>query len=458
MGLAIDVGVLYAVKARLSAACDAASLAAARGLNVGQTIASQQAKAQAQGTAFYAGNFPDTFLGAVRNPPVIDVPIANPGNTMTVTTTGSAFANTYFMRYFGLNGVTVTASGKASRRDVNVMLVLDRSYSMVMSSSCEPMKTAAQNFVDRFVEGRDKVGLITFGSTKYIAFPPANNFKSAGPPNVRTLIGQIACGGTTSIAAAYWTAYQQLVTTLNQPGALNVIVLFTDGQPNGVTAQYPKKATSTCSIAGPITGVISHYTSPVQSTGTTIGVLQTDAISMSNANEVVASGATGCAFNAPGSNTPFDPYNPNSQNQVRQDIAYMPDQDIYGNNTNGANQYSPIVNSDFAPGYPSHIRIDSPLSIVKGSTNAMDHAAKRTRLRELNPGIDIVTFTIGLGDPAAADPPDDMLLNRVANDPRSNIYVHDTVRPDGMYIRATNTAEMAVAFDRIAAEVLRLSR
>ena len=37
IGLAVDVGMLYVVKARLQGAVDGASLAAARALNLGQT-------------------------------------------------------------------------------------------------------------------------------------------------------------------------------------------------------------------------------------------------------------------------------------------------------------------------------------------------------------------------------------------------------------------------------------
>ena len=45
VGLVIDVGIMYAIRARLATACDAAAMAAARSLAVGQTMADQEASA-----------------------------------------------------------------------------------------------------------------------------------------------------------------------------------------------------------------------------------------------------------------------------------------------------------------------------------------------------------------------------------------------------------------------------
>ena len=158
VGLAIDAAVLYVVKARVSAACDGASLAAARNLNVGQTMAQQAVSAHDRAESFFYANIPANFLGATRGTPVIDIPTATTNNVLTVTTTGTATVNTYFMRMLGVNNVVVNATGTASRRNVNLMMVLDRSQSMQQSGSCAPMRAAAKDFVSKFVDGRDKIG------------------------------------------------------------------------------------------------------------------------------------------------------------------------------------------------------------------------------------------------------------------------------------------------------------
>ncbi len=53
VGLVIDVGIMYAIRTRLSLACDAAALAAARSLAVGQTLADQETSARARAESFF---------------------------------------------------------------------------------------------------------------------------------------------------------------------------------------------------------------------------------------------------------------------------------------------------------------------------------------------------------------------------------------------------------------------
>jgi Flp pilus assembly protein TadG len=67
VGLAIDSGRAYGVRAKLSAAVDAAALAAGRALAIGASDGERLANAQATGLRFYNANFPSGFLGATRN-------------------------------------------------------------------------------------------------------------------------------------------------------------------------------------------------------------------------------------------------------------------------------------------------------------------------------------------------------------------------------------------------------
>src|SRR5580692_7458658 len=58
MGLSIDASFLYAVKGRLQAAVDGAALGAARALNIGQTLQSQQTNAAQNAMNWFYANFP----------------------------------------------------------------------------------------------------------------------------------------------------------------------------------------------------------------------------------------------------------------------------------------------------------------------------------------------------------------------------------------------------------------
>lgn len=478
-GLAIDCSILYIVKARLSAACDAAALAAARNLNLGQTMAEQEREARARALSFYNANFSERYLSATRSAPLIDIPTNTPNNVLTISVSGTARVKTYFIGMLprlNLDTVSVAATGAASRRDVNMMLVLDRSSSLITSGQCQAMKDSATAFVNNFVDGRDTIGLITFGTNYVVAFPPARDFKSAGT-NIARRISQITCGENTAMSAAYWKAYQELVGR-NMPNALNTIVLFTDGIPNGIYADFPVRATAdnrhgfsggpcannrTCNVPAsdcadrgtPLRGVLAQW-GDNQPTGPVAGLFEPQGTSVTS-HGATRIGRAGCAFQG-------------NAERVGKDVAYVPDVDYQGNRAKGnSNQYIQYQAQDFVPGSGNtQIRMDRPLTIGRASSNLMDHAAQRVRARALNANIGVVTFVIGLGlySLPVQQQPDDVLLRRVANDPgnaqrgepASPIYARDPYLPDGKYIRAENSAEMANAFQRIASEVLRLSR
>jgi Flp pilus assembly protein TadG len=177
MGLAIDAGLMYVIRGRLTAACDAASLATARNLNLGLTLTEQTAAAVQRGNAFFSANFPTGYLGTTGTTPTISVAQSDL-STLTVTTSATTNSPLYFMRILGGTTAVAGAVGKASRRDVNLMLVLDRSGSM-QGTPCSDMITASKTFVNMFVNGRDTLGLITYGSAIYLAYPPPSTLKTA---------------------------------------------------------------------------------------------------------------------------------------------------------------------------------------------------------------------------------------------------------------------------------------
>lgn len=243
VGLTIDTTMLYVDKTRLQGSVDGAALAAARSLSRGTTDAAQRAAAaQAAATYVYLNYAPTLFL--TTNIQVAPVPPYSSGdviinesvaNQRTVTVTAHATVPTLFMGYLHFTSTNFAASATVTRRDVNVMLVVDRSGSLSAATgtnSCGAVAQAAINFVNKFANGTDYVGLVTFAATTHADFPlPANgntpsNFLTA-TPNVPTLINDILpCAGSTSSAMALWYGYDQLVG-LNEPGALNVILFFT---------------------------------------------------------------------------------------------------------------------------------------------------------------------------------------------------------------------------------------
>lgn len=471
VGLAIDAGLLYVIRGRLTAACDAASLATARSLNLGLTLAEQQGAAVVRGNAFFTANFPTGYLGTSGATPTIQLAQTNM-STLTVTTTATANAPLYFMRILGSTATIAGAIGKASRRGVNLMLVLDRSGSMA-GSPCADMITSSKIFADMFSNQRDRLGLVTFGSSRYLAFPPSKEFKTNGS-KISTAIDGIACSGGTNASDAYHLAYDQLVT-INEPLALNMIVFFTDGYPTAFTANFPVKTvadtrygvtsggyscttTSECSIPkstcdddngrasthgswGTFSGKIGAIAtgSPANSTGSTYGLM---ARSTTNSNGgdplLTATDVKNCAMLT----------QPQTWTQMRRDLAYIPNTDINGVSTSG---YQTVTNfSSGHAAYPNRKRLDRPNNIQSVAMNLADNTA--TKIRG-NTTLNVVTYTLGLGSNGGVD---DVLLSRMANDPGSPIFNNNIT--DGLYVYAASPADLNVAFSRIASEILRLAQ
>ena len=463
VGLVIDVGIMYAVRARLTMACDAAALAAARSLAVGVTLADQEATATARAQAFYNANFPVGTLETNDGHVTVTVD-ESVTQVRTVTVTGSAAAPVYFMQMLGVPRTHVSATGSASRRDVNVMMVLDRSGSLQAAGACDDLEVAATAFTGLFANQRDRMGMITFGGAYRLDYPPTRNFKQS--PKLTDEIGKLypgGCSGWTGSAQALWQGYTQLVN-INEPGAFNVIVFFTDGQPNTVTAEFNVKTQST-----PESSTFSRcydwehdvkYTSSAWNPttqkylgtiagGTWIdGLYKPDAAAMPVSEERVAVTNPVGYSGSPKSSSDDCRYRGYSPYTVY-DIAYYPDQDLYGNSMSG---YKTVDKYTSGHPYAGKVKITAS-NIESAAVNAVDNAAKRIRDKVLHPTMPITTYVVGLGGAGAAE---HELLKRIANTKESNAY--DAAAPTGLYLYAPTSAQLSMAFSQIGSEILRLSK
>jgi len=198
-----------------------------------------------------------------------------------------------------------------------LMMVLDISSSMNTSSTptaCANMITAAQNFLT-LLSPYDQVGLITFNTTASLLDAPTTS-----RTQVNTDIGNITCSDNTNTISALDVAYQQIKAT-NLPLALNTILLFTDGSPNGVNAQFPARAPSSNeSRWGPAS------TTPAQS-GSTFGLANSCAWT-SNIDPVTGTNTNAICINMPITCT-------NSSAVMTGNLAQWGNQNYYGGYSNG---------------------------------------------------------------------------------------------------------------------------
>jgi len=453
VGLAIDGSILFMIKAKLQSAVDAAALAGGRSLSVGLDLPSQTASCTAATTAYLNANFPSGWFGTTS--PTVTVSIASTAfKTRTVTVQASVQSPLYFMRILGLTASTVGAQGQASRRDVNLMLVLDRSASMAVAGVCPTMVGNAVSFVNKFAEGRDRLGLITFMGAPNLDYPPTLNFKTQSP-SMETKLGTLVCSGNTGSEPALWMAYNQ-IKAINEPGALNIIVFFTDGNPNGYPApNFPKKtqADTRYGVADPTTlvatpkstcaalpaalpgGFIGEYslTTPL---GNTWGIYSNTGVPLNSSTQTLVT-SPGCAYNS-------------SAYNMRQDVAYLPPLDIHGHSITG---YLPLEVYPPSNPYKDMPRVDTVSSHHIAGKNITDNVAALIRA---DATYTPVIYAIGLGGTIAADPIDDVFMERISNDARSPIY--NNLQQTGKYVYAPNAGQLQDAFNSIASEILRLAQ
>jgi Flp pilus assembly protein TadG len=542
MGLSIDVGFIYAVDSRLQAAMDGSTLAAARALSIGETTTAQQTSAQSNAVNWFYANFPSSYFGTHNT--VYDVNQGGSGQDAAgngvyddpnnphlqhVTATATTVVDTFFMRWFGVNNISVSAKSDATRRDVVVMMVLDRSGSMNTSSACPDLIAAAKLFTGQFAAGRDYIGAVSFSDGSYLHSAPTTDFQTVlGYTNdsghASGQLDNIVCNGGTGTPQALAIAYDQLYK-LNLTGALNVILLETDGLPNTLTLNWWDSANSVAGIASasgckdastsrktknnggfgsssvlPAWDNSGHTMSSSYYSNVPAGIVgalysgdpaqeafsseyfiamfdpwQSNYTTSNNStyedSSTTSNATSGCAFNSGG-----------VENNIS-DFAWAPLTDVYGNQLNpSTNPFAGSVTT-VTSGSGTYLSLAGSNSTVwtnyhKAVLNATDNAAYQMRT---NSTIPAYFFVIGLGgncspsctsSPRTGDPPDNILLQRIANDPNGDLYnnpptysacseestcVHYSTQPVGTYIYSSSKTELTQAFLTISSQVLRLS-
>ncbi len=258
VGLAIDGGLAYLVKGRLSAAVDAAALGAARGLTLGEDVAAANMNATNSARRFFAANFPDGYMGTDPSKTTVSAVftvLKNAGNIPTgvlqVAVAGEVTAPTYFMNMFSVAKLKVSGTGTATRRTLVMMMILDVSGSMqaratpgiiptsVNSSTiaCDAMVYSASKFLDYFTS-YDYIGAITFSSSATVVYAPSTNYKRSDAAGLNAVLKNIDCAGGTDTAPAINLAWDS-IRNVGLKLAMNEVLLFTDGMPNIITGDFP---------------------------------------------------------------------------------------------------------------------------------------------------------------------------------------------------------------------------
>ncbi len=237
-GLAVDSGRAYLVKAQLTKAVDGAALAAARNLNTGNP--------RAEAEKVFKANFPAGYLGT--DPSIDPTAAANffssavnaQSGTNVVTVKASTTLPTTFMRLGTTDNMVIGSEGEATRRMVDLSLVLDVSSSIGWRWGA--VRDAARTFVSSFDQVNDRVSLITFGNGASVldAMPSSRGFNKT---KVVSDIPSTLPGGSTNMVEGLYRGWDEVRSVpAGQQSGLRVIVLFTDGASNSVPGNYSAAA------------------------------------------------------------------------------------------------------------------------------------------------------------------------------------------------------------------------
>jgi len=475
-GLAIDFSVLYSVKARLQTAVDAAAIGSGNTLNRGSVMDTVAINDVA--LRFFNANYPTKYWGST---PVYynSTPVQGALGIRTITVNAAEHVPMLFMRVLGIGQSTVAATAQVNVRFVNMIIVVDRSGSVQRATYTPPggtlthtWQTVANDlraFVDPcdlstgpgcaspyFSDGRDNIGMVTFGASWKLDFPMSVNFQS-NPTHIGLAIDTIDwnTNNSTNTADGLFEGYRQLVA-LAQPGALNVIVMLTDGRPSAFSGSFPVATASTCTNRTQV-GVIDTPVGwpPATSGGTTTGVLQSTFKSNGVESTTVAATSPGCKYAI----LAGSPLVPNTGNMPL-DIANFP---LSVRPADFSAGYGPFfttqaTNSDLPAFTGAGTLTTSPQAIRYAAFNVADNIA--TMIRK-DTSINPVIFVIGLNNDNGEESLDADWLARVANDKDyldvNGNHVFQPTQSEGQYFNVTATG-VGAAFQQIASEILRLSK
>ena len=448
--LAVDMGVIYMTRAKLANAADAAVLTGVKTLpswsaKEGSQSAGQ-ADAQRYASEMFVGNFGSGSATQVYTWCPGDP--SCPPNTTSLKLRATTTVNNTFINYFPQSAQwTLGATSQATRGNLVMSLILDRSHSMTTNGGKEALQSAVPAFIQDFSDGVDHVAMISFASDATVNVAMTQTFITP----VKTAVNNLSFGGGTfgTGAGTYGNNFDTshgppLSMADNQnngvifpPGTSveKVAVYFTDGLMNTIQEKF------NCTNLGPTLYNFGGY-DPTTTHYDFFNPLSNDYNTNDySSNFSGTSAGGGCSSDDWGtcnSNPPL------SATKRCQGITQFPSQkhnrqeDFSRANITEEAQYRGIYTANTMRG-------ESPIPTY--------------------------VFVIGLGS-EMSDQCTDAFLATVANDPNGNKYscpaapaVYNAALPPGLFLPVTNcpsttcTQSLNQAFQTIAARILlRLSQ
>jgi len=467
-GLAIDAGRTYIVKAQLAKAVDGAALAAARALSTTSTPEKDEA------IRIFRANFPPGLLGTTS----VTDPTTDPNffaktydqdsGANIITINAQATLPLTFMRLVGFDQINVTGMGEARRRLVDLSLAIDCSGSI--GSDWTTVRSAATRFINSFDENYDRFSITLFSDGAHVSYqmPSSMGFNKT---SAMSAIPTSLPGGSTSMADGFYRAWDELrsVPSGSQSG-LRVIVLFTDGTPNGIAGNFQWRT-------GPssYTGDLNSNDFPSVGSGTTntpslFGLATQDCSSgpppHCSYNPLIgASGSwTSTGWNSTGvsSDVPWLPAGATSTHSNHRSSGIPTSFPLVSSTlkVNGVTQSTArnLRNYNAASAkYPADIH-----NVNNAARNLLEIIADAARSEYPTSGdYPIRIYTIGMGsfvnyNLGTIPEKSSDILKRISNDKTSTDY--NAAQASGKYYFAATASDVDPAFQALRNEIVRLSK
>jgi Flp pilus assembly protein TadG len=436
VGLCVDAGLAYLVKARLNAAVDSAALAGARAVTTGNNQTEQIASARDAAADFFAANIPNNYL--LSSPRITSTNVTFNGGQATIDVKAEAPMPVSVMQIMNFTTLTPVAAAQTVRNDLDMALVVDTSGSL--RNSATTVQASAKSFLNKFNVTQDRVALIHFASgaeTDVAINPTARGFNRTTMTS--KINSYVFTGGTASVEGM-WNARDQLnLVPLASRSTTRVIVFFSDGAPTAFGSYMSFTNNNDCKdlLGRDIAGTLD-------ASDATYGLSKID-----DSDNVVIKES--CRI-----------FRNNTYTARRLPDWYNAHNDARNPNDTSKREF-PIVGS-----WPRTVTADigsvstsySDLyqrNIERASRNLAESIASSAR----NQGIVVFTLGLGTGLKTRGDYDSDtgeMILKCMANTADAPLRCQTPNQPVGMYCYAATDNDLTPCFSRLASAILRITK